>query len=151
MDPLNTLSASDRQNAELVLSKADYCTVAAIDQGGVYLLPISFGYKDGCLYIHSGRHGHKLEVLQDGTPVSVSIQHSIEVVPAPTPCKYTTHYISVLARGTIRQLDSPEQMQAGLNIIVEHYGAKAITYAPADLERVFVYQIEIDSLSFKQS
>jgi len=151
MDPLSHLSQSHRQKAELVLATADYCTLAAPDTGGIYLLPINFGYNDGCLFIHSGKHGHKLEVFQDGTPVCFSIQHAVEVVPAPTPCKYTTHYMSLLGKGTITQLESYEQVQDGLNIIVAHYGAQPANYASADLDRVFVYQIKLESVSFKQS
>ena len=151
MDLLGHLTPSDRQKAELVLATADYCTLAAPDVSGIYLLPINFGYSNGCIYIHSGKHGHKLDVFQDGTPVSLSIQHAVEVVPAPTPCKYTTHYMSVLGKGTITRLDVPEQVQDGLNTIVAHYGAQPIAYAPADLDRIFVYQIKLESVSFKQS
>lgn len=151
MDPLGHLSLSDRQKAELLLATADYCTLAAPDDNGIYLVPISFGYNDGRIYIHSGKHGHKLEVFQDGTSVSLSIQHAVEVVPASTPCKYTTHYMSLLGKGTITRLEDPEQVKAGLNIIVSHYGAQPMTYALADLDRIFVYQIKLESVSFKQS
>jgi len=151
MDPLSHLSSSDRQKAELVLAKADYCTLAAADTGGIYLLPINYGYSEGCIYIHSGKHGHKLEVFQNGTQVSFSIQHAVEIVPAPTPCKYTAHYMSLLGKGCITRLEDPEQVQDGLNTIVAHYGAQPIAYAPADLDRIFVYQIKLESVSFKQS
>ena len=51
------------QEQEDIISKSDCCYVGMVDeQGNPYVVPFNFGYKDKCIFLHSGQAGKKIEI-----------------------------------------------------------------------------------------
>ena len=47
-----------------------------------YVVPVNFGYKDDCLYIHSSLQGLKMDILRVNANVCFEIDVDLELVPA---------------------------------------------------------------------
>lgn len=140
-----------RPAALATLNQAVFCTLAAIDGKGSYILPVSYGYEGDSLYFHSGNHGHKLDVFEDGKLISFSILTDVApVVGLENPCAFSTHYHSIRGQGRIRRLTDAGEMQSGLDVIVRHYAGTPIDYPIAQTSRIVVYRITIEAMSYKE-
>ncbi|MCJ7619404.1 MAG: pyridoxamine 5'-phosphate oxidase family protein, partial [Anaerolineae bacterium] len=54
----------DREAIEDILRRATVCRLAVCDGNVPYVVPLSFGYADNCLYFHSAREGRKIETIK---------------------------------------------------------------------------------------
>ena len=55
---------TDRAEIEAILKKALVCRIGLADGGEPYIVPLSFGYEDGAVYLHSAVEGKKIAMLQ---------------------------------------------------------------------------------------
>ncbi len=134
-----------------VLAEAQVCHLALSDGAQPYVLPLSFGYQDGALYVHSAPSGRKLEILAHNPRVSFAVESGVELVRKETACKFSMRYTSVIGFGRARLLDDPQEKQAGLDVIVRHYGAEPVAYGAEALEKLAVLRIEIEEMTCKQA
>ena len=82
-----------------------------------YAVPLSYAYKDGCLWFHGALTGHKIDAI-DGCPkVSFCVIDKDDVVPE----KLTTVYRSVIAFGKAHVLDDERKIAQGARILGEKY------------------------------
>ena len=82
-----------------------------------YAVPLSYAYKDGCLWFHGALTGHKIDAI-DGCPkVSFCVIDKDDVVPE----KLTTVYRSVIAFGKAHILDDERKIAQGARILGEKY------------------------------
>ena len=52
---------------EEIIQKSICCYIGMVDENNrPYVLPFNFGYKDKCIYLHSGTTGKKIEILKSG-------------------------------------------------------------------------------------
>ena len=62
----------DPHELRLILEECKVCRIATIDEEGLYIVPLNFGYEyDGeklALYVHSSRDGRKVRVLKKMRP-----------------------------------------------------------------------------------
>ena len=87
------------------------------DNGYPYAVPLSYAYKDDCLWFHGALTGHKIDAI-DGCPkVSFCVIDKDDVVPE----KLTTVYRSVIAFGKAHVLDDERKIAQGARIIGEKY------------------------------
>ena len=54
---------TDWHEIEAILAEAMVCRIGLADESTPYVVPVSFGYDDGSLYIHSAPDGKKLALL----------------------------------------------------------------------------------------
>ena len=89
------------------------------DDGYPYAVPLSFAYKDGKLYFHVAKSGHKLDALRRSPKASFCIIEQDRVVPA----EYTTYFRSVIAFGSIRIVEdnADEEKRRGLDLLADKY------------------------------
>jgi hypothetical protein len=114
-------------------------------------VPLSFGYRDGCLYFHSGPRGRKLEILRENPRVCFQLDTGVEKVPAEGACGFSMRYESVIGRGRAVFLETDEEKAEGLRIISEHYGAPRGEFRPDAVRRAVVVRVDIDELTAKKS
>ena len=60
-----------------------------------YALPLSYVYDENCIYFHSAKEGHKIDILQKNPKVSFCIIDQ-DVIQ---PLEYTTYFKSVIVFG----------------------------------------------------
>ena len=81
-----------------------------------YAVPLSYVYKEGKIYFHCARTGHKLEAIRKCEKVSFCVIDQDQVAPE----EYTTHFRSVIAFGRARILEGEEKKKAAL-LLAEKY------------------------------
>ena len=142
---------TDRSVIESIIQKAIVCRIGLCDRGMPYVVPVSFGYKDNCLYFHSADEGRKVEVLKENNRVCFEVEIDVELVPAETACKWSVKYLSVIGFGRASFVaDLPEKREA-LNVIMEHYSGRSYAYPEETLAKVAIIKVQIDTMSGKQS
>ncbi len=143
---------TDPEILHAILNGSTVCRVAMNDNGTPYLLPFNYGYKNGCIYIHTSTEGKKLEILRKFPRVCFEIELKAEIIRSETPCNWATRYRSIIGYGTVEILADYEKKREGLQIIMEHYGAKAPYVFPhKQVDSVMILRLGIDSMTGKQS
>ena len=117
-------------------------------EGYPYALPISYVYHEGRLYFHCALTGHKLDAVARCPKASFCVIAQDDVVPA----LYTTRYRSVIAFGTIRQLEDEQAIITALDVLGRKYAPDLDPSAEIakSLPRVCVLEMTIDHLTGKE-
>lgn len=138
---------------EAILQAATVCHLGLSDAAEPYVVPVSFGFRDGALYFHSAPEGRKVEILRRHPRVCFQVEVGCKVVPAAEPCGWGAHFRSVIGYGWAEFLEDPEAKRQGLATIMAHYAGSGQTFAFPDraLERTAVVRVKVESLSGKRS
>lgn len=141
----------DRGEIEEVLRRGRVCHLALVDNGLPYAVPVNYGYADGCLYVHSAREGRKIDVLRRNNIVSFNVYLDDGLVQSEVACSWGMRYRSVIGTGTAALVDSREEKERALRVIMGHYAGPVSAFDKARLDSVLIIIIQVDSLSGKQS
>lgn len=87
------------------------------DDGYPYAVPLSYAYRDGCLWFHGALTGHKLDAIQRCSKASFCVVDKDDVIPE----KLTTVYRSVIAFGQAHILEDERKIAQGARILGEKY------------------------------
>lgn len=117
-----------------------------------YAVPLSYAYKDHCLYFHSAKQGHKIDFIIHNDKVSFCVIDQDEVV-AKT---YTTHYKSVIIQGNAAIIEDEKEKQKALIILCEKYcplasEAEILNEYQKAVASLCMIKVEIHSMSGKQA
>lgn len=143
---------ADRQGIEEIILKCPVCHIAMVDPDGMpYLLPFNFGYEDGIIYLHSGRTGKKIDILQRNPNVCVefSTDYLLRFQSENVACSYTMKYRSVLAYGKVEFIEDPEQKIHIMNTVMKHYVSGKFTYSPPSMNEVCCWIVRADKMEGK--
>ena len=143
---------TDRNLIEEILNKATTCRIAMIDGDFPYIIPVNYGYKDNCIYIHSANEGKKIDVIKKNNNVCFEVEIDEEIVETDIPCTWSVNYQSVIGFGKAFILDSNDDKINGLNVLMEHYtGRTKHEYQQKSMEEMIIIKIEISSMTGKKS
>jgi uncharacterized protein len=119
------------------------------DNGYPYAVPLSFAYKDGKLFFHFAKAGHKLDSIVKNNNVSFCVIKTDNVIQKTL----TTHFCSVIVFGRARILTEDSQKKFALECLVEKYSPEYITEGQFEIERewnrVCVAEVEIEHMTGK--
>ncbi len=88
--------ALPEEEVERILREGTYGVLSVTDADGwPYGVPINYFYEDGCLYMHCGKEGHKIECLKHDDRASFCVVGS-DRINAP---KLSTDFQSVICFG----------------------------------------------------
>ena len=133
-----------------ILNRAAVCHLGLIDGDWPYVVPVSFAYDAGVLYVHSATEGHKIDLLRADPRVCFEVEADVAILPGETACAFGMRYRSVIGRGVARFVEAPADRAKALDLIMAHYGAPGPhAYDPATLARVTVLAIDVVSLTAK--
>jgi nitroimidazol reductase NimA-like FMN-containing flavoprotein (pyridoxamine 5'-phosphate oxidase superfamily) len=141
----------DREAIEAILHKATVCRLGLCRNGVPYVVPLSFGYRDNVLYFHSAPEGRKIDTIRENPHVCFEVDIDQELVPGESPCAWTVRYRSVIGWGRARLVESVEEKRAALDVILDRYSQGRGEYGREALEKVAVIEVEIESMTGKQS
>jgi len=143
---------SDRSVLEEILGKAIICRMAMMDGGKPYILPFNYGYREGCLYIHSAPEGKKIHLLEQNPEVCFEVEDSMEINKGEKACDWSTRYRSVVGYGRVEILSDQKSKQHGLEVIMAQHGApELIEFNPGNMKRMVILKLTIRSMTGKQS
>ena len=117
-----------------------------------HIIPLSYGYKNNKLFIHSATQGSKIEMIKQNDYICFEMELFSEVVKDKLACNWTTKYRSIIGWGRISIVNKTKEKIDGLNVIMEKYGERHNhTYHERSLENMVLLIIEIDHFTGKQS
>ncbi|HEM61208.1 MAG TPA: pyridoxamine 5'-phosphate oxidase family protein [Chloroflexi bacterium] len=141
----------DRSTIEEILQRAVVCRLAVCEGNTPYIVPLNFGYKRGRLYFHSAPEGRKIEAIKANPNICFEVDVDLELVPDDIPCDWTVRYRSVIGFGRAHLLERTEEKREALDVILGHYAQGPFEYTQEAVAQVAIIEVEIESLTGKQS
>jgi len=138
-----------------IIKKAIVYRVAMCWQDEPYVIPINFGYRDNCIFLHSAGEGRKLDILRNNDNVCIEFDVDVELVQSQKACNTDMKYKSVLAFGKAVILKDIVEKKKALDIIMHHYYNHDSLFAfhfPEDaLEKVIIVKVKVENMTGKES
>jgi len=142
----------DKEVIEAILNEARVLRISMCRDNKPYLVPMNFGYKEGCLYLHSAPEGKKIDILKVNPRICFEAEHKVEVRAGGIACNWGMRYLSVIGTGKVQFLNEEGQRIIALNIIMEKYTGKTeFEYSPESLSKVLLLKIEIEEIKGKNA
>jgi len=141
---------SDRTQIELVIRKAIYCQIAFSVDDQPYVVPMNFGYADGCFYLHSKPTGKKLEMMKLNPKIGfnlLSIAEPWHNGEKGEQC--SMRYVSVVGSGIASFIEDPDEKQKALDIIGRQYDLPSEKYSDKLLQALAVIRLEVTEMNGK--
>lgn len=122
------------------------------EEGYPYSVPMSYVYVDNKIYFHTAKSGHKIDAIKNYNKASFCVIDQDQVMPEV----YTTFFRSVITFGTIRLLETPEEIIPAIEKL-------AVKYHPTDMKenrdkminrdikQMGIIELEIEHLTGKEA
>lgn len=136
-----------------ILDKARVLRIGTIDQEGIYIIPVNYGYdwekgKPLKFYLHSAKEGRKIRAFAAREDVGFELDLEQGVIRGTYACSYSYAYQSIIGTGKIRLLETMEEKKQGVTRIMEHMEPDAeLCFSQEMLQTVNVYCLE--TVAFK--
>lgn len=134
-------SLSAAETIEILQSCTSGVLAVSGDDDYPYAVPLSYAYKDGKLYFHFAKAGHKLDGILRNPKVSFCVIQADEVV-AET---FNMLYRSAIVFGRARILTEDSEKRYALECLVEKFSPSYLKEGQAEIEREWdrVYAAEV--------
>jgi nitroimidazol reductase NimA-like FMN-containing flavoprotein (pyridoxamine 5'-phosphate oxidase superfamily) len=145
---------TDRNEVEDLLRKEKVCRFAMCDGDTPYVLPTTYGYRDGVMYFHSSKQGRKMDVLRENNRVCFVVDTGHELVQGPldTSCKSTIKFKSVVGTGRARMVEDPAEKRKAMDVIMaQMFGKADFKYTEEGVRDMAIIRIDVESLTGKKS
>ena len=111
-----------------------------------------YAYDENCIYFHSAKEGHKIDILQKNPKVSFCIIDQ-DVIQ---PLEYTTYFKSVIVFGNIEILEDNESKIEPLKKLGSKYAPNNTKEAldkeiQVGINNLVILKLNIDKISGKQA
>ena len=137
---------------EKILEKADICRIALIDEDRPYIIPMNYGYKDRCIYLHSASEGRKIEILKKNNQVCFELEYETELLKAEQPCQYGMKYYSIIGWGKAKFVTDYQEKIKSLDIIMQQHDPNIeFKYDENQVNLSTIILIEMNELTGKMS
>lgn len=144
---------TDRKTIDAILHEATVLRVAMLDtQHRPYLIPVSFGYQQNQLFIHSAPEGIKLDILRRNPGVCFEVDIRTEIHATDQACGWSMKYFSVVGFGNVSFIWEIEDKRRAVQCIMQKYSGRDDWEIPdAALGPLVVWRIDISSITGKKS
>ena len=137
-----------------LIEKMDAIRVGFFDGEEVYVIPLSFGYKeeDGkyTFYMHGAKKGRKADLVAQCKTAGFELDRTIEVRTAGEPCNHTVTYNSIIGHGAIDEVTDKAEKIEGMNLIMKQNTGKGDWEFPDKMiDGTFIIRITADWLTAK--
>jgi hypothetical protein len=134
---------------EDILVRGEILRLGLWDGQRPYVVPLSYAYRAGAIYLHSSRQGKKARLLAAWPEVCFEVTVDAAVIREPKPCGFTCHFKSVIGYGRAIALEDPDEKQAALALMMRHYGSAKSEFPEAVVDKTLVVRIDIESMTGK--
>ncbi len=140
----------ERAEVEAILARAPILSLALRDEPAPYVIPVSFGYEQGTLYVHSSPRGAKIDLIARDARVGFSACADYALVTGAGSCDWGARAASVVGTGVARVVSDPAEKLRGLDAIMRHYGDRRPAYRSETLARTCLIAIAVRSMRGKR-
>ncbi|MCE5297075.1 MAG: pyridoxamine 5'-phosphate oxidase family protein [Euryarchaeota archaeon] len=141
---------TDRNVIDELIAKASICRIGLVDGDEAYIVPMNFGYGDGCLWFHSALEGRKVDLVKKNGKASFEMDIDDGLVMDKVADKCTNRYSCVMGTGPISIAEGEEKMK-GIELLMEHYSSEPFKMTDKCAPMVHIFKLEIRSLSCKRN
>lgn len=145
---------TDRKEIEELLRSEKVGRMAMCDGETPYVVPTTYGYKDGVIYCHSSKKGRKIDVLMENNRVCfvVDTGHQLVQGPVETSCKSTIRFKSVIGTGRAKFVEDEEEKRKAMDIIMtQAFGPADFSYSPEGIRDMAIIRLELEYITGKKS
>lgn len=149
---MKTIQITDRKEMEAFILQQTHCMVGLVDtEGNPYVIPMNFTYTDGCIYLHSGPAGGKLEMLKRNSRVCITFCEDGKLVwmHPQMACSYSMKARSVMCRGNVRLIDEMDEKRRILTLLMKHYTDYPCGFSDPAVRNVCVWEVKVDEMTGK--
>ena len=140
---------SEAETIEILQSCTSGVLAVTGDNDYPYAVPLSYAYKDGKLFFHFAKAGHKIDSIVKNNKVSFCVIKTDDVIQKT----FTTHFRSVIVFGRARILTEDSEKKYALECLVEKYSPDYIAEGQSEIERewksVSVAEVKIEHMTGK--
>jgi hypothetical protein len=135
-----------------IISANNICRIALSENNIPYIVPVNYGFNGKSLFIHSAKYGKKIDIIKNNPSICFEVSDSIRVLLSENPCGSGTMYRSVIGFGKITEITDNDNKIKCLNIIMKHHtGKESWKFHDLEINKVSVFEIEIDYMTGKIS
>ncbi len=143
----------DHETIHKLLDAAALAHVAWVIDGQPFCTPTLFWREGTRLYWHGSSASRMLRNLSEGEPACVTVTHLDSIVLARSGFNHSADYRSVMAFGTARLVDDPEEKERALTMMVDRFfpqrTATLRQSTPQEIKATTVIVMEIERASAK--
>ena len=148
----NDKEITEQRQMDDIIRNSLVCRVALAKDNMPYVVPLSFGYDGGAIYLHTAPEGKKIEYFEANPSVCFEFERQVELRRHPqSACKWSFSFESVIGYGTTSELVDPAEKVRALNEIMRQYSGKTWPLESASMATVRVWKIAVTSMTGKQS
>ncbi|NPV78592.1 MAG: pyridoxamine 5'-phosphate oxidase family protein [Anaerolineae bacterium] len=140
---------SEAETIEILQSCTSGVLAVAGDDDYPYAVPLSYAYKDGKLFFHFAKAGHKLDGIAKNSKVSFCVIQMDQVMQST----FTTHFRSAIVFGRARILTEDSEKRYALECLVEKYSPDYIAEGQLAIERswdrLYAVEVQIEHMTGK--
>lgn len=144
----------DKETIQWILKEAQVCRIALCDDNKPYIVPMSFGFKDNCIHLHSAAKGKKMDILNKNNNVCFEVDIENEIVKSESACNWGMKYYSVIGSGKAYFIEDTAEKKKALDIIMQKYSEndiKSFEYSEKSLNKTTIIKIELTEITGKKS
>jgi len=145
---------TDIAEIEEIIDRATVLHMAMCNGDHPYVVPLSYGYKNRTLYIHSSREGLKIDILKKNSRVCVQFDVDDKVAKTEKACKWGFTYKSVIGFGRVTFVEDYAEKCRAYDIIMRHYSDdpnRVYEYDKKQVDKSAILRIDIDEITGKRS
>lgn len=142
---------NDHDFIEQMLKESTICRIAIYDDEYPYILPLNYGYKENCLFMHCAKEGRKIDLLKKNNKVGFLIEYQSRLETGDQSCDYTTTFQSIIGEGSIDILELRKDKIEALNCIMEQHGRTENSYVEKYLDMMHALRLNIHNITAKQN
>jgi len=142
---------TDKTSLLSVIQQAKICRLGLSDCNQPYVVPLSFGYENGCLYFHAAQEGRKIDVIRNNNSVCFQFDTEIEIVENEHACEWDMKYKSIIGFGKASFVEDLQEKREALAIIMRHYSNRSFSFSEQSVAGTAVIKVEIENMTGKQS
>jgi len=148
---MKSFDITDRTELVNIINSVKVCYVGLSDNDMPYVIPFNFGYKNNCIYLHSGKGGRKLSVMKNNNNVCItfSSMHAMNIFNEEVACSYSMKYKSVMVFGIAEFVENYDEKIEGMNVIMQQYTGRNFEFSKPSIDNVDIIRIDIEKITGK--
>jgi uncharacterized protein len=142
---------TDSKIIDQIIKSAEVCYLGLSYKDIPYVVPLSFGYKENAIYLHSAKKGKKIDILKQNNKVSFVFNIDNEIEESEKACNWGVNFKSIMGFGKASFIEDNEEKQKALNIIIQNYTGKTFELPEKNINGTLLIKIDIEKITGKQS
>ncbi len=136
-----------------IINNCDVIRVGMSVNNEPYIVPMNFGFEDGCFYFHGAKEGHKINMIKVNPKVCFELDTDHRMIDgSDRACDWTMKYASVMGNGTMHIVEDPAEKREALDILMRQYGGKeSYEYSDRMIERIGIMKLVVSDMVGKRS